>query len=179
MQSCMRYCICQGSILPTNSLVAMHNCRWKVKYNIADNFSRVSARSINTFFFCFFLKNNLRRINCTVMEVKYCHLSSKMLILAAHLKYCVSESLCKVFSGTLLVLWLMQLCSVLLAFFSSSHTHSIHVCLICATSAYLNTTALLICSRQITANSLPKLSTFASHKCLPASKIIFTAAIKE
>lgn len=47
----------QDQFLPTlcfvflNSLLAMHNCRWKGKKNIVDNFSCVSARSINTFFF--------------------------------------------------------------------------------------------------------------------------------
>lgn len=50
----------QDQFLPTlcfvflNSLLAMHNCRWKGKKNIVDNFSCVSARSINTFFFCLF-----------------------------------------------------------------------------------------------------------------------------
>lgn len=137
---------------PLNSLLAMHNCRWKVKYNIADNFSCVSARSIKTFFFLFLSEEQLEEDKLhsnggkvLSSELKNAHSGCSPQIL------CLWISLCEVFSGTLLVLWLMQLCSVLLAFFSSSHTHSIHLCLICATSAYLNTTALLICSRQITA----------------------------
>lgn len=84
----------QDQSLPTlcfvflNSLLAMHNCRWKGKKNIVDNFSSVSARSINTFFILLFflLKNNLRRINFTVTEVKYCHPRLETLMLAAHLQ---------------------------------------------------------------------------------------------
>lgn len=148
-----------GSILATlcfvllNCLLAMRNCRWSDKRNTADYFNCVSARSINTLFFCFFLKNNLRRINCTVMEVKYCHLSSKhpfrlltfQLFFCASLCFSLDRKFC--FCRYRLVLWLMQLfCAVVfwykLPFFSLSC--SIHSCLICPSSAYLNIAVLLI-----------------------------------
>ena len=166
-----------------NSLSAMHNCRWKVEYCRLFQLCVCQINKHTLLVFCSFLKNNLRRINCTVMEVKYRHLSSEThlgCILSNYFRLsaspCFSSSRKFSFGRSRLVLWLMQLCPVLfwhtLPFYSLAR--SIHSCLICSTSAYLNNTALLIHSRQITANvnsSLPKLSTFAGRKCPPAARI--------
>lgn len=84
-------------------------------------------------FLCVFLKNNLRRINCTVMEVKYCHPSSKTITLAAHLSSVVSLSLFSVRHSKQpvrfqLVFWLIPLrfCCVLARV--SRAPRSIHLC---------------------------------------------------
>lgn len=55
-----------------------------VFYSLADDFSSKINQNFFFLFFFFSFKSNLRRINCTVMEVKYCRLNSKTLILAAH-----------------------------------------------------------------------------------------------
>lgn len=118
---------------------------------------RISKHILVLFFVCFILKNNLRRINCTVTEVKYFLRSSNTFILAAHFR---------VFYLFLRFVFLIQLkvwtkfslcydsCSfallcfyaVLLSFFCS-----IHWCSTSFTSAHFNTAALLIYPRSKTA----------------------------
>lgn len=149
-------------------LLAMHNCRWKDKYNIPDSFScPCQINKCICFGFFFFLKNNLRKINCTVMEVKYCQ-KSKALIWLLTFYYCVFEHLFVSHSAESLVSVEVSLCydSCSFALFCfgtfSSQSFSIHSRLICSPSAYLNTIApvMHMCTSDNSKvnSSLPKLS---------------------
>lgn len=107
-------------------------------------------------FFCVSLKNNLRRINCTVMEVKYLHSRSRQTpILAAHLLRVShsAEGFCSELAHAMTHAAAFSHSRVLHVFFSS--------CLFCSTSAYLS--APITASCQITGDA----DFVSAAKCLP------------